>query len=780
MPPMFSSNTLITGGTFVHNHDNRHVHTSKGNLDRLAEAASSAAFHNSGERRDPPKCHPNTRVAILEKLKDWIFSLDPESRNALIMWLHGPAGSGKSAIAQTIAEWAFEEGVLLASYFFSRFDTTRNHSRSLIATIAYQIATSFSEIRDHILTAIDTDPLIFTRSLITQMRLLVVDPLKHLLLSGYSNKIESKRLIVIDGLDECEDRDEQVDILRTILNTLEKHHIPIIILIASRPGHEITRSFDLGLRDFTSRLPLDDGYQPSADIERYLQDKFNEIKDGHPMRMYISPEWSAQDTLETLVRKSSGQFIYAATVIRFVESTRHRPGHRLDIVLGLRPAAGSRDMPFAELDALYHHVFSSVQDFDAVLRVLAFHILLKRSGFLYSWPATEGVLSLNPGDIGLLFCDLLSVIEITELAGEEIRFLHASLEDFLLDESRSKHLYLNTSIWRAEFALLLLPGPPNFTSGFDAKVCSVFLAKAFPSERLRQGILQLDIRHCLFPIDGRPETKKDLPMVAPFLTSLKESQFIDADELYLHHIEAFVKYAEEQLKLYYSDRHLTVLVATVGVYEQSMGTPTTYQIDNLLQLDMKSKAMDLRGLRLTKALPHDILNRETYYEFIQVLFSDNTRLGNYAPDSNTYARGAVHFLRYILHTLVWELPRYLNRGKTDRRNNPWRQRQTLAWKKAAYRRMIINTRSWYWVRDEWEGRKWPDILYKKRLEFRFSLDFLAELIPKAGRSGELMRLARSTNFGMLSYVYPDKCKSVRRQISMYLERMERDDAQLLE
>lgn len=48
---------------------------------------------------------------------NWILGLDFETQDFGIMWLHGPAGSGKSAIAQTIAERLFELKMLLASYF---------------------------------------------------------------------------------------------------------------------------------------------------------------------------------------------------------------------------------------------------------------------------------------------------------------------------------------------------------------------------------------------------------------------------------------------------------------------------------------------------------------------------------------------------------------------------------------------------------------------------------------------------------------------------------------
>ena len=89
-------------------------------IDVLLEASSPGAFHNSGERFDPPKCHPNTRTHILIKIMNW--TVGQVGWDGFIMWLYGPAGAGKSAIAQTIAELCHARHLLLASFFFSRTD----------------------------------------------------------------------------------------------------------------------------------------------------------------------------------------------------------------------------------------------------------------------------------------------------------------------------------------------------------------------------------------------------------------------------------------------------------------------------------------------------------------------------------------------------------------------------------------------------------------------------------------------------------------------------------
>ena len=75
---------------------------------------------------------------------------------------------------------------------------------------------------------------------------------------------------------------------------------------------------------------------------------------AHPRRYLLSSSWPSLDIVYTLVKKTSGQFIYASTVTKFVASIRHQPADRLDIILGLR--APRNELPFAELDALYMHI----------------------------------------------------------------------------------------------------------------------------------------------------------------------------------------------------------------------------------------------------------------------------------------------------------------------------------------------------------------------------------------------------------------------------------------
>ena len=416
--------------------------------DRLHQVTATAAFHNSEERLDPPKCHPNTRLAVLSEIMKWIkWEGDLHS---FVMWVYGPAGAGKSAIAQTIAEICDKEMILLATFFFSRNDPSRSNIKPLIATIAYQITLNLPDVRNAILGAVERDPLIFSKSLTVQLQSLIVEPLRPLIEAGFFDQPTSRRLVIIDGLDECSDPKVQRNIVEVLGNAHRQYQLPLIFLFASRPEQHISLAFSTGaLRSVTTRIALDDSYLPDKDIQLFLTDKFQEITSTHRLRAYIPPHWPLPDVLKQLVNKSSGQFIYASTVINYISPIRHKPQDRLDIVLGTRPP--HRDLPFSELDALYMHILTGVEDIDSILDILSIVIFSNPDSWMY-WglPQIEEFLSLEPGDVELHLGDLSSLVNVGP--DQAIHILHTSLTDFLVDPARSKEFWINPPARHTTFA----------------------------------------------------------------------------------------------------------------------------------------------------------------------------------------------------------------------------------------------------------------------------------------------------------------------------------------
>ncbi|KAF4609731.1 hypothetical protein D9613_012019 [Agrocybe pediades] len=456
---MISSKQLvISGGQFTQ----QHYHGQKAPIDKLTDAISPNAFHDSAARFDPPKCHPRTRVKILDDIMGRILGqgeLDTAAKPFL--WLNGAAGAGKSAIAQSTIERCIERGLPLASFFFSKSDATRNYAKPLVATLAYQLYQAFpgTEVQAEIISAIIKEPLIFTKQIQQQFTALVVQPLKAYLSRHQLSETQTSAsfLIVIDGLDECVEHASQKAILSGLADSVRDSNPYIRIFIASRPEYDITQSFGAKhLKDVHTRLSLDldKGSDVESDIKLYLSDQLEQIKDGCNNDSGFWPKlaesWPGEGVIRVLAWKSSGQFIYAATVIRYVTSARPiRPDRSLDMVLEVRPHDG--DHPFAELDALYEKILESCKNIDKVLEVLSLRMMdiYATVEVSISVALSENVLSYETGEIGRLFCDLGALVTVripiwsTDPRNMHLIILHASFIDYLRDEARSKQFYID-------------------------------------------------------------------------------------------------------------------------------------------------------------------------------------------------------------------------------------------------------------------------------------------------------------------------------------------------
>ncbi|KAF8798371.1 hypothetical protein BYT27DRAFT_7228440 [Phlegmacium glaucopus] len=420
----------------------------------LRERIAPGALHNSAERYDPPKCHPKTRIAVLKKIMDWVQGLEDSERRCFFMWLYGPAGAGKSAIAQSIAELCHELKLLAATFFFSRTAACRNDHSHLIATLTYQLCLSIPEIRTYVEDAVELDPNIFSLSLETQARKLIIEPLSHFRdnLSRYRGRIHPM-LIIIDGLDECASADCVQRFLLQII--AEELPIPMFVLVASRPEPDIRSFFTAEpMASITTTLALDDSYLPSSDIRVFIKARFDAIKQNHQLKRQLPKSWPLTVDIDHLVDKSSGQFIYASTVMKYIESPRHWPTDRLGIILGIM--SRGKDTPFAALDELYTYIFSSVEDINKVLEVFSV-LLLVKTGYVKSPALIEDLLGLRRDDLKITLIDLHSILDIPfNVHAGEIRVLHASLVDFLLDKSRSGNYHISQGLAHANLARHLL------------------------------------------------------------------------------------------------------------------------------------------------------------------------------------------------------------------------------------------------------------------------------------------------------------------------------------
>ncbi|KDR83099.1 hypothetical protein GALMADRAFT_113297 [Galerina marginata CBS 339.88] len=433
----------ISGGTFNHIEGDYNVFQSpKQGLDTLLQHTAPEAMHNSEERYPPPMCHPDTRKDILAELTAWIKGPPEESS---ILWLHAPAGHGKSAVMQTLTELlSSPTGTVVANYFFGRGKGKREQARYLFPTIAYQLALHVPGIRDRLVDIILANPLLPANAMKYQVESLIVGafPLPD---SKRTLKRISPFTIIIDGLDECSNPSSQQLIIELLGQIVATHRLPLRFLIASRPEPHILEVFNKpSMQKITRRIgTLSNDFKSRADIKTFLRHGFSEIysRKSHLIGK-VGGQWPSEATIQYLCNKSCGQFIYATTVLKFVDDRFRRPGAQLNIVLSSGKIHHKN--VFSDLDSLYFQVLSTYPEPDSLIRVLRFIAVVPKP---VSAAVYEDLLDLPTGEVELILQglhSLLNGIPHGQVQGDVISIRHASFQDFLTDKDRSGQYYVDT------------------------------------------------------------------------------------------------------------------------------------------------------------------------------------------------------------------------------------------------------------------------------------------------------------------------------------------------
>ncbi|KAJ7821575.1 hypothetical protein B0H13DRAFT_1660199, partial [Mycena leptocephala] len=398
----------------------------------LHRAIAGDAFHDSAERYPPPRCHPEVRTKLLGVLRNWANGINPPTNwTKGILWLYGPAGAGKSAVAQSFCQQLKDEGRLGGSFFFKRDHSSRGNAKKLFPTITYQLALTLPALKKHISQSVENDPAIVDMSLSDQLQNLIIKPCRKSFLPRPLS-------IIIGGLDECDGEDIQPEILDSI------GKLSILFFIASRPEAHIREAFsDTALDGFHRPMNIDQSFD---DVRKYVVDQFARIHAAHRTTMSAVPSpWPSSEIVEALLKTSSGYFIYASTVVKFVDDKRFRPVDCLNIILGVKNSLCAS--PFDTLDQLYLQVLCDVP-IDFRPQLLEILLVIVEPTFSFCVWQIEELLGLETGDVHLIMRGLHSVINVPEEHNVALTVHHASFTDFLNHLSRSGPFYVGGSQYR--------------------------------------------------------------------------------------------------------------------------------------------------------------------------------------------------------------------------------------------------------------------------------------------------------------------------------------------
>jgi hypothetical protein len=302
------------------------------------------AMHESDERYPPPLCHPGTRKVVVDRVIIWY--LDKSDQRKGIMWVHAPAGFGKTAVAGTVTEKlkarAKELGFdpIGATFFFWRTSPERSSPARFIITLAYQLAESISELRPHVEAAIKNKPSVVKMALELQLVKLIVEPFQSLLKFG----AVPNRVVIIDGIDECINSDRESRVKKQyakdqeavqirvldLIHRLQSYQLPLSFLILSRPEAWIKQHLESNtFRNVVEPLDLYKVGDHMEDVAKFVRAELSRIATSQALEN-ADRKWAEEDKLVT---RSKGRMIYASTFIRHIDDPSGDPQRLLNDIV---------------------------------------------------------------------------------------------------------------------------------------------------------------------------------------------------------------------------------------------------------------------------------------------------------------------------------------------------------------------------------------------------------------------------------------------------------------
>ncbi|KAF5349196.1 hypothetical protein D9756_009523 [Leucocoprinus leucothites] len=350
--------------------------------------------------------------------------------------MKGPAGVGKSAIAQTWVEGL--EDKHSASFFFSRANHW-NDPNKFIPTIAYQLATKYPSYREAVCATIVRDPFVLKKSINTQFRELLVEPLREL--SPEDHDASDKAVVVIDGLDECDGLEAQDTIVQVIITSVAEGTSPFLWAFFTRPEPNIVASFSSSeAKDLCWYLTLPVSRDVDKDIEAFLRDGFRTIRAKNSIPADVP--WPLDADILRLVEQSAGLFVYGASAMRFITLGPGLPGppERLKSLLDL---GNNASQSLSKLDQLYLLIMQQIPK-----DILQNTLLILTSNAVLSLRREVSdmcnLLNFSEATFYTLLHNLHSVLEVEspdKYGSRYLRFYHASFTDFLSAPERSTPEY---------------------------------------------------------------------------------------------------------------------------------------------------------------------------------------------------------------------------------------------------------------------------------------------------------------------------------------------------
>ena len=389
-------------------------------------------------------CLSGTRVALLEDIWKWIQAAD-HTKSAEIFLLSDLAGTGKSAIAHTVANRCHDASFLASSFFFDRDIPERSGPQKLFSTITRDLSAWSKEFSERVSLVLESDPSVASASPSRQFRQLILEP------SGLYRS-EKPVVIVIDALDEGYDP----ELLEILCKEIPKLPGSFRIFLTSRPEDHIVTELSNSAHVRPRSIDIH-GAINQTDIALYCENRLRYIAS----RKRLGAHWPGPHLSTEFQKKAEGLFIWVSTISEYLSRPKtFNPDGKLKSFLSDRNPSGLSAE--AKMDELYSKILENCDWDDR--EFVEMYQLIVGSIMALKTPLSISALQSLHGDPALRISEILRSLSslFTGLSEERqpVRIIHLSFRDFVTCRARSapkfERLYVDRKTHNQWLAFLCL------------------------------------------------------------------------------------------------------------------------------------------------------------------------------------------------------------------------------------------------------------------------------------------------------------------------------------
>ncbi|KAJ7254335.1 WD40-repeat-containing domain protein [Mycena haematopus] len=369
------------------------------------------------------RCMKGTRVEVIQDIIEQL-TRPPDPLLRLVM-CSGPAGSGKSTIAKTIAaDLEEKENLLAASFFFSRDYAERKEIEYLPSTLAHQLADYDPVFRSLLVALLESD----------RSRLIDANPKEQfqkmiVQLLAQVPSSQTPWVICLDALDEC-GKDHGKILLQWLSDAISDIPVHVRFFLTGRPevySYLKSNLDSLSVLCTYSNLEAIDTETTRKDIRLYVaQSLIDHTWDRS------AGGWGVNDQdADEITSRAAGLFIFAATAVRYVlarSDLGFHPKKSVDILL-------KGDAPLNSLYDLYLQIIEEVigipvdnDTLERTKRVLSAIVDLVEPQDIRS---LAGLLEIDVQELQRTLVRLSAVLCVPDDDAGVIKIIHLSFREFL-------------------------------------------------------------------------------------------------------------------------------------------------------------------------------------------------------------------------------------------------------------------------------------------------------------------------------------------------------------